>query len=934
MKNTLRMKVQAVALAACVTLSTFDITVQAALPVEMTQTTESTNIADSIDTTDSADTAESTETADITDVSNDTDTTDNTEATDHVSTESHITTVKDNENDSSKEQTQSQDTEDTVERHMGYNSIDDFKIPSLYDGTYFPNQKGAAPSSYDSRDNGYITPVRDQGTWGTCWSFSAMGMAEANLVRKGLADNTLNLSELQLAYFFYHTVADPLGNTTGDSTNALGASYLEQGGNSVFTTFALASWTGAAIESKAPYEDATTESYALDNSLAYDDDYHMQNTYWVNMNDVADVKNMIMNYGAVATSYYSDQIGNFDTTYYNNTNRAYFYDGSYQSNHAIIFVGWDDSFSNTNFNAAHRPSSNGAWLVKNSWGTDFADSGYFWISYEDSALTNADNSKAFVFDFESADNYDHNYQYDGSSGFYSDMVLNGGSIANVFTVKGNFDGAEQIEAVSFALYDVNVDYSIQIYTNLSDSQDPTSGTAMIVTPKMGQTSYVGYYTVALDEPIVIDEGTTFSVVVTLSRSAGNYVNYFCDRTYANGNWISFTNSSQAGQSFTKPTAGSSWIDLNADNETARIKAFTSNTGVVQPSAIFLDHSAITMSTGETTTLTASITPTNANNKSVIWTSSDEGVAAVNSNGLVTAIGVGTTVITATSSNGLTATCQVAVEAVMILPTSIALNRSSITMKAGETTTLTATITPNTATDKNVTWTSSNKGVATVDSNGFVATIGVGTAVITAATSNGLTAACQITGTIGKVTGLTATSNSTTAITLKWTKQNGVSGYEIYRYNKSSKKYKKIATNRNANKNTYKNKSLKAATTYKYKVRAYTTVNGKKVYGAYSSVLTTATKTAKPTLNVKALRKSVKLTWNKVNGASGYEIYMSKSKSSGYSLVKTIKKGKTVSYTKKGLTKKKTYYFKIRSYKTVAGVKIYSSYSKIKAAKVK
>lgn len=924
MKNRLMMKAGAIFLAACVTLNTFQVTAFATNQnVEPVQVTDSSNTPDTpegtkdnedIDTTDTNDN-DGTNTSDTTSEDNgtkddkkdtqetdtpsnpdtdttdagttdtgttdtdttDTDTMDNgtdtndsnagdttnpTDKTDNTNTtEITDTTITNQEelekNDIDKDtqelkeelEEKEKEDEDAVERHMGYNSVEDINIPSLYDGSYLPNHMGTLPSSYDSRKYGYITPVRDQGYWGSCWAFSAIGMAEANLVKKGLAGNNLDLSELHLAYFFYHTVTDPLGNTAGDSTKALLDSYLNQGGNSAFTTFALASWIGAADESKAPYGAATSEDYALNSSLAFDDAYHMQNAYWINMTDTADVKNMIMNYGAVSTSYYAYQNGNATTKYYNAATKALFYNGPYYTDHAIIIVGWDDSFSKTNFNETCRPKNNGAWLVKNSWGTGFGDNGYFWISYEDAALNDADYSQAFVFDFESADNYDHNYQYDGSSAVLGSGVANGGSIANVFTAKANpSGGAENIEAVSFALYDVNVEYSIQIYTNLKNANDPTSGTAMLSTPKKGSTSFVGYYTVPLDQAIEVAEGSKFSVVITLARSASTGVYYFADKSRTNGDWIQFTNATQAGQSFVKVSSRYDWYDLAEEGMTARIKAFTTDTTLTQPTGISFDKSSLTLKAGESVTLTATTTP-----------------VSIPSNALM--------------------------------------------------------------------WTTSNQSVATVDANGTVTATGIGTATITATASNGISTTCKVTGKIGKVVNLKA-SQTTKQIKLSWTKQNGVSGYEIYRYNKSTKKYEKIATNTKASKNSYTDKSKEAGSTYQYKVRAYVNVKKKKTYGSYSSVLKTATKTSTPKLTGTPQSKKAKLSWEKVEGATGYEIYMSTKKSSGYSKIKTISKGKTVSYTKKGLKKNKKYYFKIRTYKKVSGVKIYSGYSKVTTVKVK
>ena len=161
-------------------------------------------------------------------------------------------------------------------------------------------------------------------------------------------------------------------------------------------------------------------------------------------------------------------------------------------------------------------------------GNHFGDGGFFYLSYEDSAVnsgnTSANRARAYVFDFEAADNYDCNYQYDGSAGAYNvthsdsplTLVDSGGSIANVFRVH-NSDASriEKLKAVSFALFDTAVSYRIQIYKNLKDASDPTSGTAQLVRPTEGGTSYAGYYTVPLNAPVDLEKNETFSVVVTL-----------------------------------------------------------------------------------------------------------------------------------------------------------------------------------------------------------------------------------------------------------------------------------------------------------------------------------------------------------------------------------------------------------------------------------
>jgi len=186
--------------------------------------------------------------------------------------------------------------------------------------------------------------------------------------------------------------------------------------------------------------------------------------------------------------------------------------------------------------------------------------------------------------------------------------------------------------------------------------------------------------------------------------------------------------------------------------------------------------------------------------------------------------------------------------------------------------------------------------------------------------------------IAKPTALTLSIPSASSIKLSWTKASDVSGYEVWYATSKAGTYQKAKTTTASG---YTQTGLKAGTTYYYKIRSYKTVSGVKVYGAYTSV--TSKKLTVPTpKNVKVTNSSatsLKISWSKVADASGYEIYCATSKTGTYSKIKTITSGTTVSYTNKSLKNNKTYYYKVHAYRTVNGVKKYSSYCSILSKKV-
>ena len=248
---------------------------------------------------------------------------------------------------------------------------------------------------------------------------------------------------------------------------------------------------------------------------------------------------------------------------------------------------------------------------------------------------------------------------------------------------------------------------------------------------------------------------------------------------------------------------------------------------------------------ETAQLTAEVTPSYADNKRVTWQSSDEKVATVDENGKVTAVGNGTATITATSVSGsYTAAVSVTVKIpVEIQKLTIEAEKETLT-KIGESTELKVKIEPENADLQKLIWKSNNEKVAITDENGKVTAVGNGTAEITVTTKDGkITASIMITvkvpdePTINKTTGFRrlrarSVKQTKTSVTLQWNIIKDADGYFIYgnRCNTGTKsyKYRKLATITGGDISTWTQKDLKKGTYYKYVVKAYRMVNGKKV----------------------------------------------------------------------------------------------------------
>lgn len=211
-------------------------------------------------------------------------------------------------------------------------------------------------------------------------------------------------------------------------------------------------------------------------------------------------------------------------------------------------------------------------------------------------------------------------------------------------------------------------------------------------------------------------------------------------------------------------------DNGGAQATCKVTVTERTAPVIKVTQIQLSQTRASLNEGKELQLTATVLPANATNQSLTWSSSVEGVATVDPTGKVTAIKAGTTVITATAKDdsGISASCTVQVTVPTVKVTGITLNKTTASVVKGKTVALTATVTPDTATDKTIKWTTSNKNVATVSTDGVVTAKAAGTAIITAtaADDSGVKATCKITVTNPVVKVTKVTLNKTTASVAK------------------------------------------------------------------------------------------------------------------------------------------------------------------------
>ena len=443
--------------------------------------------------------------------------------------------------------------------------------------------ENSLPSKYSSKDLGYVTEVKNQ-LFNDCWAYAGLAAFESKLLHDGIDIGNMSVNHLNA-----WATTNSNGRGWTRNTSDEGYSYICPG--------YLISWQGGVEEKDAGYIDL--EGNIMGDNVQPDlTKYGTTSIRYLDKEDTNQIKQAIIDNGGVCTSYSNA------TVCFSKDNLSYYMPASYEGNyigHSVEAVGWDDNYSKSNFDSIYgeTPENDGAWLVKNSWGSYNSLEGYFWISYEDAYIFNDKYKPSYTIESyqKITDNvrleqneifgatYDFNYiresdityinKFDFSNGYNTlDKVIFEtsckGADYSIYYIPVNEDEPESDEGKWTRLYNGTVDYKGYICADLDDFELP-----------------VGYGAIAVRiDTSVLNEGVSKDSDEYVSGSIG--VGEWLTKT--DGTYI-FKNDSKSKNSYIYYDDQMSelldWYKTNLNDEmggTFVIKAITTNDG---PKATFI-----------------------------------------------------------------------------------------------------------------------------------------------------------------------------------------------------------------------------------------------------------------------------------------------------------------------------------------------------------
>ncbi|MBQ7077139.1 MAG: hypothetical protein IJM91_03270 [Lachnospiraceae bacterium] len=370
------------------------------------------------------------------------------------------------------------------------------------------------PAKFDLREYGLVTPVKDQNPYGTCWTFATCASLESNALVLGLGE--FDLSEYHLGYTATHIPGTQDEMTAGegfDADKSKGTKWYDVGGNIYGSQAALMKGMAVGPEEKYPYSDIKKK---LPDEAFGDCAIHTDACVFITATNTNAIKSYIVQNGAMQISV----DGAFEGKAFNpDTNAAYVPEwgkgNGDGTNHAVTVVGWDDNYSKDNFLLT--PEGDGAWIIKNSWSEEWGEAGYYYLSYYDAAID--DDHTWCGYKAAPVDNYDFQYQYDGSWGIWG--ISDATDVAMTFNVKRD----QTMTGVKVSISEIPdgaVNAVVKVYRGV-DSIDNLNDSKVIYTQKAVVNT--GWYsTIEFNKGVNINADEKIFVTVSFDKP----VYYMCD----------------------------------------------------------------------------------------------------------------------------------------------------------------------------------------------------------------------------------------------------------------------------------------------------------------------------------------------------------------------------------------------------------------------
>ncbi|MDD3000375.1 MAG: C1 family peptidase [Candidatus Riflebacteria bacterium] len=447
------------------------------------------------------------------------------------------------------------------------------------------------PTSHDARNLSIITPVKNQSQYGTCWAFSNIAACETNFLLQAYKAKALNSSlnftepDYSERYLAWMAFANPLSETNSTKPYLnMGTEYASIVPNEVYNSGGFDDYASAFLhkgfgpvnESKAPYSlgagmegiteripEAVTVTDSYNSDLTSSEFTHIQG-------DQKDrIKQILLETGALSVAVYADDSWDGQDSY------EFCLKEDEVTNHAVLLVGWDDDYIFQTLTGADAPAGPGAWIIRNSWSSDWGEDGYCYVSYEDQAIESgvghvieSDPQKYPILD-------QHNYLIKNYCSEFASADAKG-MAASYIAKKSQF-----LKAVGFHVNEDDSSYEIKI---LKNSTNPDEGETVFVQSGTfganGLAKWSGHRTVPLDSYVLLTAGEKYTVITKVTDKDGNVQSSISiSGTQENPNFGIF--SVEEGCSFLHLPDTNIWKDLSEDDAQAVMRTLNKETDAAE-----------------------------------------------------------------------------------------------------------------------------------------------------------------------------------------------------------------------------------------------------------------------------------------------------------------------------------------------------------------